>query len=124
MNAPTEYTVPLPGGGGQRVFTFTGTFPLTGAEWEFVMSVLAVMRPGLVKDPGPAPDADPGYWPAAAGEGRRAVNDGGPSACSIVVTTVAEGCQVITYSAAEARRYAEAFTRAAEVHDGNHGGAR
>jgi hypothetical protein len=80
------------------------------------------------------------------------VNDGGPSACivnghvitdcqngddfvpsarlnsasssSIVVTTVAEGCQVITYSAAEARRYAEAFTRAAELHDGNHGGAR
>ena len=46
------------------------------------------------------------------------------SSSSIVVTTVAEGCQVITYSAAEARRYAEAFTRAAELHDGNHGGAR
>ncbi len=68
VNAPTEYTVPLPGSGCQRVFTFTGTFPLTGAEWEFVMSVLAAMRPGLVKDPGPAPDADPGYWPAAAGK--------------------------------------------------------
>ena len=26
------------------------------------------MRPGLVKDPGPAPDADPDYWPAAAGK--------------------------------------------------------
>jgi hypothetical protein len=64
--AAETYHVPLPG--GQRVVTITGPFPLTTAEWRHVMTVLTAMLPGLVKDPGPAPDADPGYWPAAAGK--------------------------------------------------------
>jgi len=65
MSAPSEYAIPLPGG---RIVTFAGNFPLTNEEWDHAMSVLAAMRPGLVKDPGPAPDADPDYWPVAAGK--------------------------------------------------------
>jgi len=34
---------------------------------------------------------------------------------SIAVTVIAEDCEVVTYSAAEAYRYAEAFLRAAEL---------
>jgi hypothetical protein len=33
----------------------------------------------------------------------------------IAVTTVAPGCEIVTYSAAEAYRYAEAFLCAAEM---------
>ena len=58
------YSVPLPG--GQRILTITGPFPLTTAEWRHVMTVLTAMLPGLVRDADA--DADPGYWPAAAGK--------------------------------------------------------
>jgi hypothetical protein len=40
----------------------------------------------------------------------------------IAVTTIAVDCEVVTYSAAEARRYAAAFERAAELHDAADGG--
>ncbi len=48
MSAPSEYAIPLPGG---RIVTFAGNFPLTNEEWDHAMSVLAVMRAGLVRDP-------------------------------------------------------------------------
>jgi hypothetical protein len=40
----------------------------------------------------------------------------------IAVTRIAVDCEVVTYSAAEARRYAAAFERAAELHDAADGG--
>lgn len=39
------YTVPLP---GKRVLFVEGPFPMTLADWEYAMSVLDVMKPGLV----------------------------------------------------------------------------
>ena len=43
------YIVPLPG--GERVMTFTVPMPVTETEWEHFLTVLAAMKPGLVKDP-------------------------------------------------------------------------
>jgi hypothetical protein len=41
----------------------------------------------------------------------------------IAVTQIAEDCEVLTYSPAEAYRYAEAFIRAAELLEQQAGGA-
>lgn len=39
--------IPLPGAGDIEV---RGAFPVTQARWDFFLSVLGAMRPGLVSD--------------------------------------------------------------------------
>jgi hypothetical protein len=46
--ADNLYCVPLPG--GEREFTITVPLPVTEAEWDHFLTVLAAMKPGLVKD--------------------------------------------------------------------------
>lgn len=50
----SQYVIPLPAATWTPVM-ITGPFPLSDAEWDHLMAVLDVMKPGLVKED--APDA-------------------------------------------------------------------